>query len=321
MTHPKNSQMPSDTDKSLIDSLPHVRGRLRENVPLAPLTWFRVGGAAEVMFRPADTEDLAHFLKNCPADIPLTVIGATSNLLVRDGGIKGVVIRLGGTFARTELLDNGNISAGAAALDLAVAQFAAQNARAGLEFLSGIPGAIGGGLVMNAGAYGGEFKDVLLYAEAVTRGGDTLRLTPEDLKMRYRHSDVPEGLVFTGAVFKTQDGRKDEIEAAMAEIKRKREDSQPIREKTGGSTFANPFRDDPSTDKHAWQLIDAAGCRGLKIGGAQISEKHCNFMINTGNATAADLETLGETVRKRVLAQSGITLRWEIRRIGEKLPA
>lgn len=316
-TLPHNARPSSDM--SLLDRLPETRGKLRENVPLAPLTWFRTGGAAEVLFRPADSQDLAAFLKYCPDDIPLTVIGATSNLLVRDGGIKGVVIRLGGDFAKTELKEDGIIYAGAAALDVSVAKFAAQHSRAGLEFLSGIPGAIGGGLVMNAGAYGGEFKDVLLYADAVTRGGQAVRFTPADLNMRYRHSDVPEGTVFTGAAFKTTAGHQDDILAAMAEIKNKREESQPIREKTGGSTFANPFRDNPDCDKHAWQLIDEAGCRGLKIGGAQISEKHCNFMINTGDATSTDLETLGETVRARVLEQSGITLRWEIRRIGVPL--
>lgn len=315
MTTQLRNDKPSDA-MSLLDRLPETRGKLRENVPLAPLTWFRTGGAAEVMFRPADSADLADFLKNCPADIPLTVIGATSNLLVRDGGIPGVVIRLGGEFAKTELKEDGLLHAGAAALDVTVAKFAAQHSRTGLEFLSGIPGAIGGGLVMNAGAYGGEFKDVLLYADAVSRTGAFLKLTPDDLKMRYRHSTVPEGAVFTGAAFKTTAGKQDDILAAMEEIKNKREASQPIREKTGGSTFANPFRDNPDCDKHAWQLIDEAGCRGLKIGGAQISEKHCNFMINTGNATSADLETLGETVRARVLEKSGITLRWEIRRIG-----
>ncbi|MBL1148295.1 MAG: UDP-N-acetylmuramate dehydrogenase [Pseudomonadota bacterium] len=316
-TQPHNAR-PSNT-MALIDRLPETRGKLRENVPLAPLTWFRVGGPAEVLFRPADTDDLAAFLKNCPADIPLTVIGATSNLLVRDGGIPGVVIRLGGEFAKTALQDDGVIYAGAAALDVSVAKFAAANSRAGLAFLSGIPGAIGGGLTMNAGAYGGEFKDVLLYADAVARDGTLLQLTPGDLEMRYRHSTVPEGAVFTGAAFKTGAGNEAEILAAMEEIKNKREESQPIREKTGGSTFANPFRDNPDCDKHAWQLVDAAGCRGLKIGGAQISEKHCNFMINTGDATAADIEKLGETVRARVLEQSGISLRWEIRRIGVPL--
>lgn len=303
----------------LIHRLPAVEGKLRADVPLAPLTWFRVGGPAEVLFRPKNVEDLQNFLKNCPEDIPVTTIGATSNLLVRDGGIKGVVIRLAGAFAQVKMLDDDTqIYAGAAALDITVANFAADHNCTDIEFLSGIPGSIGGGLRMNAGAYGTEFKDVLIYADAIDRKGNIYRWTPDDMDMQYRHNNVPDDIIFTGAAFQCRHDDKDNIVERMQDIKNKRESSQPIREKTGGSTFANPFRDHPETDKHAWQLVDEAGCRGFMVGGAQISEKHCNFMINTGDATAEDLEELGETVRKKVFEMSNIPLRWEIRRIGEK---
>lgn len=313
---PDQTPLPSDHP---IHRMPDVTGKLRANVPLAPLTWFRVGGPAEVLFRPKDVADLQHFLKHCPSDIPITIIGATSNLLVRDGGISGVVVRLAGNFARIEMLDDTTLYAGAAALDMSVANFAADKSCGGLEFLSGIPGSIGGGLRMNAGAYGTEFKDVLRYADVIDGKGKTQRWTPEDMDMQYRHNNVPEDIIFTGAAFHCQKTEEDIIRANMAEIKSKRENSQPIREKTGGSTFANPCRDNPDIDKHAWQLVDEAGCRGFSVGGAQMSEKHCNFMINTGDATAADIENLGETVRQKVLDMSGIPLRWEIRRIGQAL--
>ncbi len=304
---------------SLLKRLPTVRGKLRENVPLANLTWFRVGGVAEIMFRPLDKADLADFLTNCPEDIPITVLGATSNILIRDGGISGVVIRMLANFGEITLLEDNVVYAGSAALDGAVAKFCAENELGGLEFLSGIPGSIGGGLKMNAGAYDAEFKDVLLYADAIGRDGTCYRWTPEQMDMQYRSNEVPDGTIFVGAAFKSKPDSKINIEKKMLEIKTKREASQPVREKTGGSTFANPCRDNPKIRKHAWQLIDEAGCRGLVIGGAKMSEKHCNFMINTGNATAYDLETLGETVRMRVLEISGINLRWEIRRIGVDL--
>jgi UDP-N-acetylmuramate dehydrogenase len=294
----------------LIMRLPMVRGRYSERVDMAPFTWFRVGGPAEVVYRPADPEDLASFLANKPVDVAVTVIGVTSNLLVRDGGISGVVVRLGKEFAQVDFSDN-EVRIGAAMLDANASQAALRAGRAGLEFLSGIPGSIGGGLRMNAGAYGREFKDVLIEAEAIDPDGETHRLPVQDMDMDYRHCGVAKDWIFTSALFKTEAGGTGDIERRMTEIRSAREASQPIRSRTGGSTFANP------DGGKAWELIDAAGCRGLRVGGAMVSELHCNFLINTGTATARDLETLGEEVRRRVLETSGITLRWEIRRIGE----
>ena len=300
----------------LIDKLTPVRGKLIPDAPLADSTWFRVGGAAEVLFKPQDAEDLQVFLAACPADVPLTVIGVASNLLIRDGGVDGVVIRLGPAFASIKV-DGTLITAGSAAIDLNVARAAQQAGLAGLEFLSGIPGSIGGGLRMNAGAYGGEFKDIVETVDAIDHQGQRHSLTPAEMGFHYRHTDAPDDLIFIGAALR---GRPDDP-AAIAErmhtIQKSRGATQPIREKTGGSTFANP-KDDPQGRK-SWQLIDAAGCRGLQIGGAKMSEQHCNFLINTGNATAADIESLGETVRKRVYDQFGVSLRWEIRRIGKPL--
>ena len=298
-----------DTDR-LIERLPMVRGRYSERVDMAPFTWFRVGGLAEVVFRPADPEDLASFLADRPKDVPVTVIGVTSNLLVRDGGVSGVVVRLGKEFARVDFSDD-EVRIGAAMLDANASQAALRAGRAGLEFLSGIPGSIGGGLRMNAGAYGREFKDVLIDAEAIDPDGVTHRLPVQDMDMGYRHCGVAKDWIFTSALFETEAGDAADIERRMTEIRSAREASQPIRSRTGGSTFANP------DGAKAWELIDAAGCRGLRVGGAMVSELHCNFLINTGAATARDLETLGEEVRRRVLETSGITLRWEIRRIGE----
>lgn len=292
--------------------LPQVRGQYRFDAPLSKTNWFGVGGPAEVLFKPEDAADLAHFMKHTPADLPVTVIGVGSNLIVRDGGIRGVVIRLGRVFNEAAL-EGEVMVAGAAMLDLNLARVAASHGRAGLEFMSGIPGTVGGALAMNAGAYEREVKDVLIKAEAVTREGELIELAVGDMAYSYRHYGGPKGLIFTRAWFATMSDAPASIEARIAEIQQKREATQPIRERTGGSTFANP-------DGHkAWQLIDAAGCRGLTIGGAQMSELHCNFMINTGNATAKDLETLGEEVRARVLAHSGVELRWEIKRIGEAL--
>ncbi len=299
----------TDTHLSLIERLPEVRGRYQENVDLSGQTWFRVGGPAEVVFRPADAEDLAAFLRDKPANVPVTVIGVTSNLLIRDGGIPGVVIRLGKGFNQIDFSAD-MVTVGAAVLDLNLAKAALAEGRTGLAFMSGIPGSIGGGLRMNAGAYGSEFKDVLFSAELVTGDGILRRVPAGTLGMSYRHSDAPSDWIFTAATFQAPVGDRDEIKAAMDEIKRSREASQPIRERTGGSTFANP------EGHKSWQLIDAAGCRGLQIGGAMVSEKHCNFLINTGTATAADIEVLGEEVRRRVKQTSGIELRWEIRRIG-----
>lgn len=296
-------------DSKLIEQLPQVRGRLRADVELAPVTWFRVGGKAEVMFKPADEQDLADFLKNCPADISVYPIGVASNLIIRDGGIPGVVIRLGGEFA-TVTQNKNQITAGAAALDTVVAQHAENAGLAGLEFLSGIPGTIGGALRMNAGAYGSEIKDILISARAVDRNGQIHEVSADKLKLSYRHCDAPDDWIFTSATFKAKSGDATDIAVRMADIKTKREATQPVRARTGGSTFANP------DGLKAWALIDAAGCRGLSRGGAQVSELHCNFLLNNGDATAADLESLGEMVRERVMAHSGIDLRWEIRRIG-----
>jgi len=294
----------------LIARLPAVRGRLSAAAPLADITWFRVGGPAEAMFRPADRDDLVAFLKTKPADVVVTVLGVGSNTLVRDGGIDGVVLRLGRGFVEIEA-EGDEILAGAGALDVNVAQTAQMHGIAGLEFLRGIPGTVGGGLRMNAGAYGTEFKDVLVWAEAIDPQGNLHRLSPAEMGFSYRHCDVPEDWVFVVAKLKGRKGDKDAIQARMDEIQAAREGSQPIRSRTGGSTFANP------EGHKAWQLIDAAGCRGLVVGDAQVSEQHCNFLINRGNATAADLETLGETVREKVKASSGVSLRWEIKRIGK----
>ena len=293
----------------LIERLPPVRGRLTENVPLAPITWFRAGGAAEIMFRPADVDDLAGFLARKPADVPVTVIGVASNLLVRDGGVDGVVIRLGRGFVDIRI-DGATVEAGAGALDLNVALACREAGVAGLEFMSGIPGTVGGGLRMNAGAYGREFKDVLRQAVALDAAGSKHVLPVAALGLAYRHSEVAEDWILVQAVFAGGPGDAAAIGRRMGEIQAARESSQPIRARTGGSTFANP------PGHKAWELIDRAGCRGLARGGAMVSEKHANFLINTGTATAADLEGLGEDVRRRVRETCGVTLEWEIRRIG-----
>jgi UDP-N-acetylmuramate dehydrogenase len=293
----------------LQDRLPPARGRLTPNAPLGHMTWFGVGGPAEVLFKPADKQDLIDFVKNCPADVPLTVLGVASNLIIRDGGIPGVVIRLGREFSEIKAIDN-NIAAGSAALDMNVALVALKNNIAGLEFLSGVPGTIGGALRMNAGAYEGEMLNVLVTAEVLFRDGAVRQMTPQEMGMRYRHNDLPGDVIFIGGTLKGTAGEHAAIENKMMEIKTRRAASQPIKSRTGGSTFANP------EGKKAWQLIDEAGCRGLKTGGAGMSMMHANFMLNTGTATAADLERLGEEVRRRVYAKSQIMLRWEIRRIG-----
>jgi UDP-N-acetylmuramate dehydrogenase len=291
------------------DRLPPVRGRVSRAAPLGGLTWFRVGGPAEVLFRPADFDDLAAFLAALPAEVPVTVIGVGSNLLVRDGGVPGVVIRLAGSFAGVTL-EGSVVTAGAAALDLTVAMTALEAGIGGLEFLSGVPGTIGGALRMNAGAFGGEMKDVTLAATALDRAGTIHTLDLAGLDFGYRRCGVPDSWIFLTATLRGQAGDKAAISARMAEIRAAREAAQPTRARTGGSTFANP------PEGKAWELIDRAGCRGLRRGGAMISEKHCNFLINTGDATAADLEDLGEEVRRRVRETSGVDLHWEIRRIG-----
>jgi len=310
--------MAAKRTQPLIDILPEVRGRYNQNVPLSDVTWFRVGGCAEIVFRPADIDDLATFLRQRPPGIDVTVLGVGSNLLVRDGGIPGVVIRLGRGFAAVEILENDVVKAGAGALDGNVALTCRDAGLTGLEFLSGIPGTIGGALRMNAGAYGTEMTDILVEAEAVDMSGTVHRLKRDDMGFSYRHCDIAEDLandwIFTAAAMQAAPGEASEIFARMAEISEQRDDSQPVRQRTGGSTFKNP--NGPTGEPKAWQLIDEAGCRGLRRGGALISEKHCNFMINEGNATAADLESLGEEVRRRVAEHSGVVLEWEIRRVG-----
>ncbi|TWB45206.1 UDP-N-acetylmuramate dehydrogenase [Nitrospirillum pindoramense] len=297
---------------ALLRRLPTVRGRLTPDAPLGPLTWFRVGGPADVLFRPADEDDLAQFLAGCPADVPITVIGVASNLLVRDGGVRGVVVRLGGSFAQVSV-EGDRVHAGAGALDLTVAQTAQAAGLSGLEFLSGIPGTIGGAIRMNGGAYGGETVDVIESAVGIDRQGTRHDYSRDALHLTYRHCGVPEDVIFTAATLRGTAGDKAAIQTRMEEIAAARAASQPVRARTGGSTFANP------PGEKAWALVDKAGCRGLVVGGAQMSEKHANFMLNLGDATAADIEALGEEVRRRVLETSGITLRWEIRRIGVPL--
>ena len=293
----------------VLEMLPPARGRLQADAPLAPFTWFRAGGAAEVLLRPADAGDLAAFLGGLPHEVPVHVIGACSNLIIRDGGLPGVTIRLARGFSAIVPEPDG-IVAGAAALDVTVAEHAAAAGLTGLEFLSGIPGSIGGAVAMNAGAYGGEMSHVLDWAEVVTRSGEQRRLLGPQLAFAYRHAALPAGAVVVRIRLRGTPGSPELIAARMAEIKASREASQPVRARTGGSTFRNP------DGMKAWELIDAAGCRGLVRGGAMVSEKHCNFLINTGGATAADIEGLGEEVRRRVLATTGVTLHWEIRRIG-----
>jgi UDP-N-acetylmuramate dehydrogenase len=293
----------------LIDRLPPVRGRLTADAPLGPQTWFKTGGPAEVLFRPADVADLSSFLAALPAEVPVTVLGVGSNVIVRDGGIKGVVIRLLRGFTAIAVEDH-EVVAGAGAPDLNVALTARDHALTGLEFLSGIPGTVGGAFPTNAGAYGGELKDILVSAEVVDRRGKVRMVTAADLGLGYRHSSAPADWIFTSARLRATPGDQLAIARRIAEIDAARIVSQP-RSRTGGSTFANP------PGHSAWELVDRAGCRGLRIGGAQVSEKHTNFLINTGDATAADIEALGEEVRRRVFEQSSVRLEWEIRRIGE----
>ena len=302
--------MMDDLVPSLKSSLPQLRGRLLANEPLAPLTWFRVGGAAQALFMPEDESDLAYLLANLPRDIPVTVIGLGSNLIVRDGGVAGVVVRLGRGFSETKIEVGNRIRSGTAVPDLRVAKAAQDAGIAGLAFYRGIPGAIGGALRMNGGAYGRETKDVLIEARGVDRAGKVRTYTNAEMGFTYRHCGVADDVIFTAALFEGSAGDSAAIAAEMDEITSKRETTQPVKSRTGGSTFKNP------PGHKAWQLIDAAGCRGLIVGGAQVSELHCNFLINLGNATAADIEGLGEEVRRRVKDNSGVTLEWEIKRIG-----
>ena len=300
---------------SFLDRLPPVRGKLLANEVLAPFTWFRVGGAADALFLPKDEQDLAEFLAQLDPLIPVTVLGAASNVIVRDGGVAGVVIRLGPAFGKVAT-DGVRVTAGAAALDARVSVAAANAGIAGLEFFSGVPGTIGGALRMNAGCYGSETKDVLVEAVALDRSGKRIVLTNADFHFSYRHTEAAEDLIFIEALL---EGKKDEPAAILERIealKARRETTQPIREKTGGSTFANPDPPGAPNQRSSWKLVDEAGMRGARRGGAQVSELHCNFLINTGDATAADIEGLGEDVRAAVKAKSGVDLRWEIKRIG-----
>ena len=299
-----------DITPDLKAAMPELRGRLLANQSLAELTWFRVGGPAQVLFTPADADDLGYFLAHLPAELAVHVVGVGSNLIVRDGGMPGVVIRLSPRgFGETSTKED-VISAGTAVLDKRVAEIAAAANIGGLEFFFGIPGTVGGALRMNAGANGTETKDVLIEATGVGRDGKKLQFGHADMKFAYRNSGVEASVIFTSARFRGAIAAPDAIRARMNEVQNHRETAQPIREKTGGSTFKNP------PGHSAWKLIDAAGCRGLRVGGAQVSEMHCNFLINTGNATGHDIETLGETVRTRVKEHSGIELHWEIKRIG-----
>lgn len=295
---------------ALIERLPRVRGRLVANAPMSDLTWFRVGGPAEVLFTPADEEDLAAFLSATPADIPVLPIGVGSNLLVRDGGVPGVVIRLGRGFSDIVAEDGHRLRAGTAVPDMMLARAALQHGISGLTFFRGIPGTIGGALRMNGGANGTETKDVLVEARGVDRAGRIVILSVEDMRMTYRHCGAPEDIVFTGALFQGAAGDPAQIAADMEAVTESRERTQPVKSRTGGSTFKNP------DGGKAWMLMDKAGMRGFSVGGARVSELHCNFLINEGGATAADIEALGEEGRRRVLETSGVTLEWEIKRIG-----
>lgn len=302
-----------DIAADLKAKMPALRGRLLANQSLAELTWFRVGGPAQVLFMPEDEQDLGYALANLPADIPVTVIGLGSNLIVRDGGVPGVAIRLGRGFGSVTVEDT-RIRAGAAVPDVKVARAAQEAGIAGLSFMRGIPGGVGGALRMNGGAYGRETKDALVEARAVDRQGRVHVLRNADMGYSYRHCSVPADYIFTEALYQGERGDPAVIAAEMDKITESREATQPIKSRTGGSTFKNP------PGRKAWQLIDAAGCRGLKIGGAQVSEMHCNFLINRGGATAADIEALGENVRRRVRETSGVALEWEIERIGVPAP-
>lgn len=289
---------------------PHVRGKLTAQAPLAPLVWFKSGGCAEYLFEPKDIEDLQSFLRDLDPQVPVMALGLGSNLIVRDGGVSGVVVRLGKAFAKVAKVDAVTLDCGAGASGILVSSTARDEGIAGLEFLRSIPGTVGGFVRMNGGAYGGEVKDILVDCDIVLRNGELQRLAVDDLHYSYRHSELPDGAIVVSARFRGRPGEADAIQAEMDRISASREASQPLRSKTGGSTFKNP------EGHKAWQLVDEAGCRGLQIGGAQVSEKHTNFLINTGNATSADIEALGEEVRRRVKAKSGIDLTWEIQRVG-----
>lgn len=298
-----------DIEADLADQ---VQGKIEFDAPLARYTWFRTGGNADILFAPEDAQDLSNFLKILPRDIPIMALGIGSNMLIRDGGIEGAVIRLGKNFSNI-MIDENIITVGSGAPDISVARAAMGAEITGFEFLRGVPGTMGGALKMNAGAYGGEIKDIFKSAKAVDRGGKVHVLNYDDMGFSYRHSDVPDDYIFISATFEGHRSQRDKIERRMSEIVDARENSQPLRTRTGGSTFKNPL------GQSAWKLVDGAGCRGLKIGGAMVSEKHCNFLINDGEATAKDIEDLGEEVRRRVMNNSGVKLEWEIKRVGRHL--
>jgi len=290
--------------------LPIVRGKYKENYKLAHLTWFKVGGAADVLYKPVDEDDIANFLKQNGGKLPVTVIGAGSNIIIRDGGVEGVVIKLGSGFTEIEILPEGDLLVGAACLNFNLAKFTQANGIKGFEFLVGIPGTVGGGVAMNAGSYGLEFKDIVKSVYALDKMGAQMQIPLKDIGFDYRKNSLPTNLIYTKVVFRADRGDPNEIKLKMQDINKKRAETQPITERTSGSTFANP------EGKRAWELIDQAGLRGMRIGDAVISEKHCNFMINQGNANASDMEQLGEFVKNKVKDHSGIELKWEIKRIG-----
>ncbi|NBR31084.1 MAG: UDP-N-acetylmuramate dehydrogenase [Sphingomonadaceae bacterium] len=293
-------------------ALPAVKGRLTAQAPLAPLVWFKSGGPADWLFEPADRDDLCAFLADLDPAVPVMALGLGSNLIIRDGGVPGVVVRLGKAFAHVTPIDDVTLACGAGASGILVSSTARDRGIAGLEFLRSIPGTVGGFVRMNGGAYGGEVKDILVDCDVVLRTGELVTLPVADLHYTYRHSELPDGAIVVGARFRGTPGKPEAIQAEMDRISAAREASQPLRSKTGGSTFKNP-------DGHkAWQLVDEAGCRGLTLGGAQVSEKHTNFLLNLGEATSADIEALGEEVRRRVQENSGVTLEWEIQRVGKQ---
>ena len=302
----------------MADTLPRVSGKITHAAPLAPLVWFKSGGAAEWLFEPKDLADLQQFLRDLDPATPVMALGLGSNLIVRDGGVSGVVVRLGKAFAWVETVSKGAfgiddvLNCGGGASGILVSSMARDHGIAGLEFLRSIPGTVGGFVRMNGGAYGSEVKDILVDCDVVTRSGDLVTLPVADLRYTYRHSDMPEGAIVVAARFRGRQGDPAEIQAEMDRISASREASQPLRSKTGGSTFKNP------PGEKAWELVDNAGCRGLVLGGAQVSEKHTNFLINTGSATSAEIEALGEEVRRRVMQKSGVELEWEIQRVGKK---
>ena len=297
----------------MIAQLPAVAGKLTKGAPLAPLVWFKSGGDAEYLFEPKDIADLQDFARELDASTPIWPLGLGSNLIVRDGGVAGVTVRLGKPFAKIDRLDDLTLRCGGGASGILVSSTARDAGIAGLEFLRGIPGTVGGFVRMNGGAYGREVQDILIECDVVLRSGELVTLSLTDLQYTYRHSELPDGAVVVSATFCGVSGDKAIIGAEMDRIATEREASQPLRSKTGGSTFKNPI------GQKAWQLVDEAGCRGLQIGGAQVSEKHTNFLLNVGNATSADIEALGEEVRRRVLAKSGVELQWEIQRVGNKI--